>query len=1029
MKLSLRIFAVLCLLSGNTYCFSQEYGLNPVLSRDKNYGSISYWGTVTDIKQDPWGYIWFSTAFKGLQRYDGADLVSYQHEEQNINSLSNNRVPNFIIDTSGIIWAATYGGGLNQFDPAKNSFIHFRHDIRDAGSLSNDTVFCVLRDHTGILWVGTYGGLDMLDEKTGKFNHFKNIPGDPSSISFNRVWDLYEDRQGTLWVGCGSPFLSLGEKPEEGGLNRFERTTGKFIRYLHDANDPASLANNKVRAIYEDSKNNFWIGGAENTLQTMNRKTEKFTHYNYDPKHPDKLSSPPLQLHEEYFMNHITFISEDTKGVLWIGSSSNGTHRYDPVTQKVTHINPNFFRAFNSANGLTWFSSAEGDVYNIGLSKTTIPYYSLHRPVNALYYEEDNHILWIGGNGVLRAEINNHPDAIFHKQPADKNLIANTVNAMEGDGNSNLWIASSGGLLKFDLQKRTFIAYKHRENDTTSVSSDHVAALFIDHNKNIWTSSGNWIIEKLNPSSGVFTHYRYNTDPNNLINDYASCFMEDHGGDMWFGARGLFRVNSKSGKLHRYLESSVISGICVDASGTVWTGSNDGLFVYDSARDRFLSFHQPLTGSPIKGIKGILEDNNRSLWVTTTTAIIKINDKRNQVKIYGKQYGVHENTLPYANHFKTKNGELYLLDQYGYYFLDPSLLKTNEEGPTLHFTGLEIGNEQDRSETTVTPIQPMRKSDEIRLDYDQNTFSMDFFAFDYKHPGEIDYVFMLENYDDTWRYNGNRTRVDLLKIPPGHYRFRVKAVNQNGTWSEKAISVIISPPWWRTWGAYTAFAVLFTVVVWGFIYYRSRRLRRENRLLEQKVSTRTLQLQQEKQNVEAALSELKSAQAQLIQSEKMASLGELTAGIAHEIQNPLNFVNNFSEVNNELVDELKSELAVGNTKSAIEIADDIKENEQKINHHGKRADAIVKGMLQHSRTSSGQKELTDINKLADEYLKLAYHGLRAKDKNFNVTVQTDFDESIGKINIVPQEVSRVLLNLINNAFYAVNERQKVAIGI
>jgi two-component system NtrC family sensor kinase len=184
-------------------------------------------------------------------------------------------------------------------------------------------------------------------------------------------------------------------------------------------------------------------------------------------------------------------------------------------------------------------------------------------------------------------------------------------------------------------------------------------------------------------------------------------------------------------------------------------------------------------------------------------------------------------------------------------------------------------------------------------------------------------------------------------------------------------------------------------------------------------------LAQQKETVEATLAELKSTQSQLIQQEKMASLGELTAGIAHEIQNPLNFVNNFSEVNTELLDELRSELATGNMQSAIEIAEDIKENEQKINQHGKRADAIVKGMLQHSKTSSGQKELTDINALCDEYLQLAYHGLRAKDKSFNAKFETDFDLSVGKINIVPQEIGRVLLNLINNAFYAVSERQRV----
>jgi signal transduction histidine kinase len=207
----------------------------------------------------------------------------------------------------------------------------------------------------------------------------------------------------------------------------------------------------------------------------------------------------------------------------------------------------------------------------------------------------------------------------------------------------------------------------------------------------------------------------------------------------------------------------------------------------------------------------------------------------------------------------------------------------------------------------------------------------------------------------------------------------------------------------------SACGILFSLV---FILYRNNQ-----------------QKQKAKIKIEKAYDTLKATQQQLIQSEKMASLGELTAGIAHEIQNPLNFVNNFSDVNKELADELEQEIDKGKFDDAKAIAKDIKDNEEKINHHGKRADSIVKGMLQHSRTNSGQKEPTDINALADEYLRLAYHGLRAKDKSFNATTKTEFDNSIGKINVAPQEVGRVILNLINNAFYAVdNKKKQVADG-
>lgn len=195
--------------------------------------------------------------------------------------------------------------------------------------------------------------------------------------------------------------------------------------------------------------------------------------------------------------------------------------------------------------------------------------------------------------------------------------------------------------------------------------------------------------------------------------------------------------------------------------------------------------------------------------------------------------------------------------------------------------------------------------------------------------------------------------------------------------------------------------------------------------LEVMVSQRTAEIMKQKEELELALEELKSTQAQLIQSEKMASLGELTAGIAHEIQNPLNFVNNFSEVSSELIGEMNTEIEKGEIEEAKAIANNIRQNLEKIIHHGKRADAIVKDMLQHSGTGSGQKEPTNINSLADEYLRLSYHGLRAKNKFFNATLQTDFDETIDKINIIPQDMGRVLLNLFNNAFYAVMQKKKL----
>ncbi|CAN5288748.1 hypothetical protein BH20BAC1_BH20BAC1_21530 [soil metagenome] len=277
-----------------------------------------------------------------------------------------------------------------------------------------------------------------------------------------------------------------------------------------------------------------------------------------------------------------------------------------------------------------------------------------------------------------------------------------------------------------------------------------------------------------------------------------------------------------------------------------------------------------------------------------------------------------------------------------------------------------------------------------------------------------DYYHDQKNTDSSFAY---LRRATILKDSLGSIdkkrlqEFQVAAFNQQLALQQQEQERIEKEGKLKTIAIIALIAVFGTI---GFLLYRNNRQKQKaNQTLQEKNS-----------EIERTLNELKATQSQLIQSEKMASLGELTAGIAHEIQNPLNFINNFSDVNNELIEEMKNEFNAGNKEEALSIADDIKENGQKINHHGKRADAIVKGMLQHSRSSTGKKEPTDINALADEYLRLCYHGLRAKDKSFNATIETNFDESIGKADIVPQDIGRVLLNLFNNAFYAVTEKQK-----
>jgi signal transduction histidine kinase len=423
----------------------------------------------------------------------------------------------------------------------------------------------------------------------------------------------------------------------------------------------------------------------------------------------------------------------------------------------------------------------------------------------------------------------------------------------------------------------------------------------------------------------------------------------------------------------------------------------------------------------------ISDEKNNTLWLSTFDGLSRFDLKTEQFNNFSISDGIQSQLFSDGSFLKTSTGLVAFGGSNGMTIFNPDELNKTSIPPKVFLTDLKLFNKSVIPGNQSILEKPINETEQIILAYNQNNISIDFIALHYSNPSKNRYSYKLENYDNEWRDIGNLHTAFYPHLPPGNYTFRVKAANDKGVWNEQGatLKITVNPPWWKTTLAYVIYGLLIIGFVFGVDRFLRRRLRQQEKARNQaRELEQAREIEKAYHKLEESHETLKSTQTQLIQSEKMASLGELTAGIAHEIQNPLNFVNNFSEVNTELIDELSQEVDKGNLDEVKALAKDIKENEQKINHHGKRADAIVKGMLQHSRSSNGVKEPTDINALCDEYLRLSYHGLRAKDKSFNATMKTDFDNSIGNINIIPQDIGRVVLNLINNAFYAVDEKKK-----
>ncbi|MBC7873522.1 MAG: hypothetical protein H7Y01_05990 [Ferruginibacter sp.] len=1032
MKKRLFLFCIVACI--NIYAVAQQPQFNLQVEEKTHH-----FGPAYGFTQDQQGYIWFSSFSKGLVKYDGKTFKTFRHEPENPNSPASHFIGALAVDHAGNIWITHYGSGVDRFDPVTNTFTHFRNNKADPNSLISDSVFNLIIDHTGKPWICTVKGLEWFDAKTGKFTHIqKKINDKPLNID-PAVIEVYEDKKGIIWFSTGD-IISAKTDYNFSGLFRLDPSTGKQTFYKADSLNQESLINPGVFSIFEDSRNNFWVGTAGNGLHTLDRKTGKFTRHLYDPSHPGKLSRPPISITDT--SDAISFINEDHAGKIWIGSFANGINWYDPKTKQLHHYgsvsdkkNKAAFakdtltgfkddgagRFMVAADNTVWIASLSGNIYTVSYGRKTIPYFPNKNAVNSFYLEPNGNILWFGtDSGLVRKDLIANSFKIWVHDPKDPNSLNNNdVVAIRADENGKLYIGTHiGGLDLFDPVSEKFTHIKP-VNATPGNTMDSLHSIFIENDRYLWLGGENGLA-RVDRSTNNFNVWRFNKEnAKGIIGNTVYSIAKDKKNHLWFANfGGLDKFISDSNSFRHYLKGYSVRAVLADAKGILWAGTDIGLYQYDEAEDLFVKFNSPVFSMGIETILNILEDDQHTLWVTTANGIFKISANRERVQLFNADYGILSSNWNWLNNYKASDGRLFIGGSNGYYMFKPEEINVSNPAPVLNFSQFSIGGKEIIPGDNGILSEPIWKTEKIKLAYNQNSFSVDFVAVNYNSSEAIKYLYQLENFDNGWNNLGTDHKASFFNVPPGRYMLRVRAINSEGTITEKTLSIIITPPWWKTWWAYLLYGALAITLAYFIYRYQKRHIvQKERERAQQK------ELAQAKE-IEKAYTELKTTQAQLIQSEKMASLGELTAGIAHEIQNPLNFVNNFSEVNTELLAEMKDEIDKGNLADAKAIADDVIENEKKISHHGKRADSIVKGMLQHSRSSSAVKEPADINKLADEYLRLAYHGLRAKDKSFNATMETSYDEGIGSINIIPQEIGRTILNLITNAFYAVNEKKK-----
>jgi ligand-binding sensor domain-containing protein/signal transduction histidine kinase len=821
---------------------------------------------VTQIFQDSKGYIWFGT-FDGLNKYDGYSFTKYRLDPFDSNSISQNFIytiwedkygaiwvssfeglckfdkatekftrykpsgnakfsdPNIAVineDSDGMIWVGSHSGGLCRFDRKTGKFLPEYFDLGYSRQLPDDKaglkddVHCIYKDRAGTLWVGNTTGLHKIiltDVKAGQlsrvtFEDYKHDPANSNTLSSNIVTSIIEDGAGIIWVAT------------QNGLNSFDQKTGVFKRYLHDPNNIHSISSNNMelwfgRHLKEDQEGNLWVC-TDKGLNKLNKDRTIFTHYFYDAADAYSLSS-----------DHIMSLQIDQAGILWAGSWSGklnkanlnqkgfGIKRHDP--NNINSLSSNKVTAIlEDSSGIIWIGTYGGGLNRWDKKTNRFTHFrsdpfdpkTLKNDAVHAILEDRQGDLWIT-NGDVLSQLNKqtgefthyHANEGYYKEE-DHRLIYSITEDREG----LLWLGTGNGIKSFNKKTAAFKHYYHDPADTNGISDYTALVVFADSRDNIWVGHGSKAIDKLNKRTGQFTHYKHDRrDSGSISSNYVNSIYEDSKGNLWFGT------------------------------------SAGGLCYFDYQKEKFKTFTDK-HGLPNNTVYSILEDANNNLWLGTGYGLSRFDPVKKTFTNYDYKDGLQGNFFAAGDErergacFKGGDGILYFGGNYGFNFFDPLQLKSNTQVAPIVITQFKLFDKLQKGANELK---------EIVLDHEENYFSFEFASLSYYNPVKNQYAYKLEGVDKDWIYSGSRRYAAYTNIDPGTYTFRVKGTNNDGVWNEKGtfISITINPPWWRTWWAYTLFALLFAVFIYSLFRYRLNKIRMQHEIVLQQHKASQLEIE------------------------------------------------------------------------------------------------------------------------------------------------------------------------------------------
>jgi diguanylate cyclase (GGDEF)-like protein/PAS domain S-box-containing protein len=769
--------------------------------------------TVQAILQDHDGFLWFGTE-EGLNRYDGYSFTVFKHDAKNPASLPQDRVSSLHEDAQQRLWVGT-DGGLSLFDRQSETFasvpglngrvtgfaeypdgtlwvgvegagVFARNPItgafvvhppaeNDPGSFASWVPSALLRDHSGRLWIGTKdAGLDM-STATGsaptRFAHYRHDPRDPRSLSHDEIWGLAESPSGEIWVATYG-----------GGLNVLDPATGRFRHYRHDAKDPKSLGTDLATTVFVDASGTIWVGTDGAGIQKYDPATDGFHALRHDERDPGSLSQDVIRS-----------FGEDRQGQLWVGTYLAGAdvlrttrHRFGYFTQdpnEPTSLpDPNVASLLEDAQGHVWVGTARGWL-----------------------------LLFDRATGVF---------ARRQLAPALPGALS-----LYQDRRGWYWIGSyRGGLGSFDPDRGVIAVYRHRHGDATSLSNDEVWTIAEDQAGALWLGTNDGV-DRFDPLAGVVTAHFDTPSADATANAGTRALLVDRTGNVWVGTiDGLYKIASGATRIAPVspgdpsLGRDGVVAMHEDRHGTIWLGTLGG----------GLKSLDPDTGAlhvykafPSNSIYGIEEDSTGRLWLSTNHGLSRFDPQTRRSDNFDLSNGLQSLQFSLGAHARLRDGHLLFGSVEGLYDFDPDAIQPDPLVPHVILTAVRVFNEPLKLASALPTLR------EITLSYRDKVFSVEFAALDYSVPRHNQYAYSMEGFSKQWLQLGSKREVTFTNLDPGRYTLRVKASNNDGTWSDEApalLTIVITPPLWGTaWFRITAFVLVMALLLTAH-RFRVRRL-------------------------------------------------------------------------------------------------------------------------------------------------------------------------------------------------------------